>query len=102
MVSNTPPNATILSVTQLTKAFRDSGRGRVLALDHVSFSAQPGEVFGILGPNGAGKTTALRILSTVLKPTGGAATVAAKIVITPGWKPASAGRMRSPIRCPIS
>jgi sodium transport system ATP-binding protein len=66
----------MVEVEHLTKAFHDSGRGSVLALDDVSLSAQAGEVFGILGPNGAGKTTALRILSTVLKPTGGSARVA--------------------------
>jgi sodium transport system ATP-binding protein len=42
----------------------------------VSFECHPGAIFGLLGPNGAGKTTTLRILSTVLRPTGGRATVA--------------------------
>lgn len=51
-------------------------RGHVTALDDVSFEVQPGEIFGLLGPNGAGKTTCLRILSTVLKPTGGQAIIA--------------------------
>ena len=42
----------------------------------VGFDCHPGSIFGLLGPNGAGKTTTLRILSTVLKPTGGHAVVA--------------------------
>ena len=46
------------------------------AVDGIRFSVHPGEVFGLLGPNGAGKTTTLRMLCTVLKPTGGTATVA--------------------------
>ncbi|RMG40025.1 MAG: ATP-binding cassette domain-containing protein [Planctomycetota bacterium] len=53
-----------------------------MALDHVSFSVAPGEVFGLLGPNGAGKTTCLRILSTVLQPTSGTALVAGFDVVT--------------------
>ena len=44
-------------------------------------TASPGEIFGLLGPNGAGKTTTLRILSTVLKPTGGRAVVAGHDVV---------------------
>ena len=44
-------------------------------MDGLSFDALPGQIFGLLGPNGAGKTTALRILSTVLKPTSGTATI---------------------------
>src|SRR5947209_656567 len=66
----------MIHVANLTKSFRDLRRGQVLAVDHVSFDAKPGEVFGLLGPNGAGKTTTMRILCTVLKPTGGIATVA--------------------------
>lgn len=61
---------------RLSKHYADLRRGRIVALDRVSFEARPGEVFGLLGPNGAGKTTVLRILSTVLKPTGGTALVA--------------------------
>ncbi|MGE5527731.1 MAG: ABC transporter ATP-binding protein [Patescibacteria group bacterium] len=48
----------------------------VEALRGVSFSCREGEVFGLLGPNGAGKTTCLRVLSTVLSPTRGTASLA--------------------------
>ncbi len=54
-------------VENLRKVFRD-----VVAVDGISFSVKPGEVFGLVGPNGAGKTTTLRILATILKPTEGA------------------------------
>lgn len=65
----------MIHVRDLTKVYSDLRRGKFVALDRVSFYAMPGEVYGLLGPNGAGKTTALRILSTVLRPTGGSATV---------------------------
>jgi sodium transport system ATP-binding protein len=65
----------MIRVRDLSKSFDDLKRGRVTALDRVSFDVQPGEIYGLLGPNGAGKTTCLRILSTVLKPTGGVAQV---------------------------
>ncbi len=65
----------MLEVEQLTKAYPDLQTGQFVALDHVSFSVGRGEIFGLLGPNGAGKTTALRILSTVLRPTSGTAIV---------------------------
>jgi len=66
----------MIQVENLTKSFHDLRRGNVLAVDHISFEARPGEVFGLLGPNGAGKTTAMRILCTVLRPTEGSAKVA--------------------------
>jgi ABC-2 type transport system ATP-binding protein len=56
----------------LTKVF---GKGQVRALDGLSFETPPGTVLGVLGPNGAGKTTAVRILSTVLAPDSGRATI---------------------------
>jgi sodium transport system ATP-binding protein len=72
----------MIHVDKLTKSFRDLRRGQVLAVDHISFSAGAGEIFGLLGPNGAGKTTTMRLLCTVLKPTGGVATVAGYDVFT--------------------
>jgi len=72
----------MIHVDNLVKSFRDLRRGQVMAVDHISFDAHPGEVFGLLGPNGAGKTTAMRILCTVLRPTGGVAQVAGYDVAT--------------------
>src|SRR5678816_1375957 len=45
------------------------------AVDNLSFQVYSGEIFGLLGPNGAGKSTTLRMLMTLLRPTGGRATV---------------------------
>ena len=64
-----------VSVRDLCKSFFDESRGEVRAVDGISFSCHPGEVFGLLGANGAGKTTTLRVLSTVLRPSGGSASV---------------------------
>jgi sodium transport system ATP-binding protein len=72
----------MVEVDQLTKSYPDLLAGQFVALDHVSFKVRPGEIFGLLGPNGAGKTTALRILSTVLKPTSGVAKVNGFDVLT--------------------
>ena len=72
----------MIQVENLTKSFRDLRRGLVSAVDHVSFTAHPGEIFGLLGANGAGKTTTMRILCTVLRPTGGRALVAGYDVAT--------------------
>jgi sodium transport system ATP-binding protein len=66
----------------LTKSFRDLRRGLVNAVSGISFEARAGEVFGLLGPNGAGKTTAMRIICTVLRPTGGTARVAGYDIVT--------------------
>jgi len=57
-------------VDGLTKRF-----GQLAALDHVSFEVEAGTVFGLLGPNGAGKTTCIRILTTILRPDSGRATI---------------------------
>lgn len=65
----------MVEVEGLTKAYPDADAGQFLAVDNIDFQVGPGEIFGLLGPNGAGKTTALRILSTVLKPTSGFARV---------------------------
>ncbi len=60
----------------LKKHFVDPKKGVIRAVDGVSFEAVPGQIYGLLGVNGAGKTTTLRMLSTVIKPTSGTATVA--------------------------
>lgn len=63
-------------VTQgLTKRFVDNKGGAVVAVDDLSIVARPGRVFGLLGCNGAGKTTTLRMLSTVVDPSSGSATI---------------------------
>ena len=72
----------MIQVLGLCKRFLDYQRGWVSAVTDVSFQCRPGAIFGLLGPNGAGKTTTLRILSTVLKPTGGRAVVAGYDVVT--------------------
>src|SRR4051794_15371967 len=72
----------MIVVENLRKSFRDLRRGLVHAVDGVSFTARAGEIFGLLGPNGAGKTTTMRILCTVLRPTGGHAHIAGYDVAT--------------------
>ena len=72
----------MIHVAQLSKHYVDLRRGRFVALAGLSFDAVPGQIYGLLGPNGAGKTTALRILSTVLRPTGGTASVNGYDVLT--------------------
>jgi ABC-2 type transport system ATP-binding protein len=64
-------NEDVIKVEGLTKVYN----GNFTAVDHIDFSVKHGEIFGFLGPNGAGKTTTIGMLITVLKPTGGKATV---------------------------
>jgi sodium transport system ATP-binding protein len=71
----------MILVEHLSKSFLDYQRGWVNAVDDVSFSCHPHEIYGLLGPNGAGKTTTLRMISTVLRPTGGRALVAGYDVV---------------------
>lgn len=65
----------MIIVENLRKTFSDLRRGEVDALSGITFKCLPGRIFGLLGLNGAGKSTTMRILSTVLRPTGGAAQV---------------------------
>ncbi len=60
----------ILQVENLTKRF-----GEIVAVDHLSFEVEPGEIFGLLGPNGAGKTTTIRMILDILPPDEGHITV---------------------------
>jgi ABC-2 type transport system ATP-binding protein len=53
----------------------------VVAVDDISFSVRSGELFGLLGPNGAGKTTTVKMLTTLLIPTGGTALILGKDVV---------------------
>lgn len=55
-----------IAVQNLTKYYAD-----LMAVDHINFEVEEGEVFGFLGPNGAGKTTTQRMLTTLLEPTEG-------------------------------
>lgn len=65
----------MIHVHQLTKHYQDLQQGPIVALAGITFDALPAQIYGLLGPNGAGKTTALRILSTMLRPTAGKATI---------------------------
>ncbi|MDG4800283.1 ATP-binding cassette domain-containing protein [Micromonospora sp. WMMD980] len=69
----------MIEATGLRKSFR-VGRGRgastVEAVRGVDFAVRRGEIVGFLGPNGAGKSTTLKMLATLLRPSGGAATIA--------------------------
>jgi sodium transport system ATP-binding protein len=66
----------LITVENLSKTFYGPKKSVVKAVDGVSFECNPGEIFGLLGANGAGKTTLLRILSTLISPTAGHASVA--------------------------
>lgn len=60
----------IIEVKSLTKKFK-----KFTAVDSISFDVKRGEIFGFLGPNGAGKSTTIRMLTTLLTPTSGSATI---------------------------
>ncbi|HEX9766477.1 MAG TPA: ATP-binding cassette domain-containing protein, partial [Nitriliruptorales bacterium] len=67
-----------IHVRDLVKVF---DRGSIRAVDGISLDVGEGDVFGFLGPNGAGKTTTVRILTTLLTPTSGQASVAGHDVV---------------------
>jgi len=65
-LSNILDHSNIIAVTNLVKKFDD-----FTAVDNISFEVKRGEIFGFLGPNGAGKSTTIKMLTTLLHPTGG-------------------------------
>ena len=67
---------TAIDIQNLTKRY-----GKLVALDHVSLSVPEGSLFGLIGPDGAGKTTLYQILTTLLSPDEGSATVAGLDVV---------------------
>ena len=75
------PVVQAVDVQEIQRVFTPRKRDAVTALDGVSLSIPVGEVHGLLGPNGAGKTTLVKILSTVLLPTGGRAFVGGHDVV---------------------
>lgn len=66
-----PPLNEVLRIEGLTKSFD----GKTNVVDTISFTVRQGEIFGFLGPNGAGKSTTINMLTTILRPTAGNATV---------------------------
>ena len=62
--------AVAIQIRNLSKKFNN-----LVAVDNISFDIEQGEIFGLLGPNGAGKTTTLSMLSTMLRPTSGSASI---------------------------
>jgi ABC-2 type transport system ATP-binding protein len=71
----------VVTVNAVAKKF-----GETTALDGVSFDVAPGEIFGLVGPDGAGKTTLFRILTTLLVPDAGSATVLGCDVVRELWE----------------
>jgi ABC-2 type transport system ATP-binding protein len=74
----------MITARGLERRFRRKGRtgGEVHAVKGVDLDVEAGELVGFLGPNGAGKTTTLRMLTTLLKPTAGTATVGGRDLLT--------------------
>jgi ABC-2 type transport system ATP-binding protein len=63
----------MIEIRNLTKRF--SGSGDIVAVNNLSLSIAPGQIFGFLGPNGAGKTTTVRMLTCLIRPTSGTASI---------------------------
>ena len=71
----------MIQTRDLTKDFVVSKKRTVHAVRGISLDVEPGELVAVLGPNGAGKTTTMRMLTTLIAPTSGSATVAGYDVI---------------------
>src|SRR3954470_7083527 len=79
-MSLSPGNDNGIEVKGLVREFK----GGIRAVDGIELQVQPGEIYGFLGPNGAGKSTTVHVLTTLLPPTAGSATVAGFDVSTQG------------------
>lgn len=77
MMPEQTPNGIAVTVQDLERRFGD-----FVAVDQVSFDVKRGEIFGFLGPNGAGKSTTIRMLTGILRPTGGSGQVAGLDIMT--------------------
>jgi ABC-2 type transport system ATP-binding protein len=76
-VTNTAVSDIVLQTAKLTRTFGD-----LTAVDHVTLTVNRGEIFGLIGPNGAGKSTLIKMLTTLLPPTSGSATVAGSDIVS--------------------
>ena len=81
-----PDSESIIETRNLTRSFND-----FTAVKSVSFTVKKGEIFGFLGPNGAGKTTTIKMLTTLLRPSSGSATIADADII----------KQKDAVRCAI-
>lgn len=72
---------TLIRTENLTKTFVSNGTNQHTAVSNLNLQVQEGQVLALLGPNGAGKTTTVRMLTSILKPTAGYATVAGHDVV---------------------
>lgn len=85
----------MLTLDQATIRF-----GGLTAVDHVSFTVEKGQIFGLIGPNGAGKTTLFNLISGVYKPTSGSISFQGKR--SAGWNPSASRRQVLPVLTRIS
>ena len=67
-MSSRQPRATLIELTNVSKSYN---RNKVKAVDNLTLTVKPGEIFGFLGPNGAGKTTTLKMIVGLLRPDAG-------------------------------
>ncbi|MFX1383808.1 MAG: ATP-binding cassette domain-containing protein [Promethearchaeota archaeon] len=83
---NKPSNGYAIELFNLSKKYKLKGKGKFIkALDNINLKIKDGEIFGLLGPNGAGKTTLISILTTLIQPTSGYATILGRNILEEAW-----------------